>query len=61
LPARYFKVFDAPSMLTGPITIVGKVVRRLTRMERTYFHVDTAGTCTQTVRRTTPEEDARPE
>ena len=42
MPARYSKVFDAPSMLTGPITIVGKVVRRLTRMERTYFDVDTA-------------------
>ncbi len=42
MPARYSKVNDAPSMLTGPVTIVGKVVRRLTRRERTYFDVDTA-------------------
>jgi hypothetical protein len=42
MPARYSKVNDAPSMLTGPVTIVGKVVRRLTRSERKYFDVDTA-------------------
>ena len=41
MPAQYSKVIDAPSMLTGPITIVGKVVRRL-RLEETYFDVDTA-------------------
>ena len=42
MPAQYSKVIDAPSMLTGPITIVGKVVRRLTQLEETYFDVDTA-------------------
>jgi hypothetical protein len=42
MPARYLAVKDAPSLLTGPVTIVGKVVRRLTRKEKTYFDVDTA-------------------
>lgn len=42
MPARYSKVNDAPSMLTGPVTIVGKVVRRLTQREQKYFDVDTA-------------------
>ena len=30
MPARYSKLIDAPSLLTGPMTVVGKVVRRLT-------------------------------
>jgi hypothetical protein len=42
MPARYSKVRDAPSLLTGPVTIVGKVVRRLTMKEKHYFDVDTA-------------------
>jgi hypothetical protein len=42
MPARYLAVKNAPSLLTGPVTIVGKVVRRLTRKEDTYFDVDTA-------------------
>jgi hypothetical protein len=42
MPTRYSEVIDAPSMLTGPITIVGKVVRRLTKKEPEYFDVDTA-------------------
>jgi hypothetical protein len=42
MPARYLAVNDAPSLLTGPVTIVGKVVRRLTKKEKTYFDVDTA-------------------
>jgi hypothetical protein len=42
IPVRYSKLIDAPSLLTGPMTIVGKIVRRLTRIERTYFDVDTA-------------------
>jgi hypothetical protein len=42
MPARYLAVNDAPSLLTGPVTIVGKVVRRLTRKEKMYFDVDTA-------------------
>ena len=42
MPARYTKLIDAPSLLTGPMTVVGKIVRRLTKIERTYFDVDTA-------------------
>ena len=41
MPAQYSKVIDAPSMLTGPVTIVGKIVRRLTKLEKTYVDVDT--------------------
>ncbi len=42
MPARYSKLIDAPSLLTGPMTVVGKVVRRLTKIEPQYFDVDTA-------------------
>jgi hypothetical protein len=54
MPAQYSKVIDAPSMLTGPVTIVGKVVRRLTQQERTYFDVDTAIRWERALRRSTP-------
>jgi hypothetical protein len=54
MPARYSKVFDAPSMLTGPITIVGKVVRRLTRREDAYFDVDTAIRWERALRQSAP-------
>jgi len=54
MPARYSKVIDAPSMLTGPVTIVGKVVRRLTRKESTYFDVDTAVRYERALRRSAP-------
>jgi hypothetical protein len=42
LPARYAKLVDAPSLLTGQVTVVGKVVRTLTGEGRTYFDVETA-------------------
>jgi hypothetical protein len=42
LPARYSKLIDAPSLLTGQVTVVGKVVRTLTDEGRTYFDVETA-------------------
>jgi hypothetical protein len=42
LPARYSKLVDAPSLLTGQITVVGKVVRTLTGEGKTYFDVETA-------------------
>jgi hypothetical protein len=54
MPARYSKVNDAPSMLTGPVTIVGKVVRRLTKGEQTYFDVDTAVRWERALRESTP-------
>jgi hypothetical protein len=54
MPAQYSKVIDAPSMLTGPVTIVGKVVRRLTRRESTYFDVDTAIRWERALRRSAP-------
>ena len=55
MPARYSKVIDAPSMLTGPVTIVGKVVRRLTQREATYFDVDTAVRYQRALKRSDPE------
>jgi hypothetical protein len=54
MPARYSKVNDAPSMLTGPVTIVGKVVRRLTQKEKIYFDVDTAVRWERALRESTP-------
>jgi hypothetical protein len=54
MPARYSKVNDAPSMLTGPVTIVGKVVRRLTQKEQTYFDVDTAVRWERALRKSAP-------
>ena len=54
MPAQYSKVIDAPSMLTGPVTIVGKVVRRLTKSERKYFDVDTAVRWEGALRESTP-------
>jgi hypothetical protein len=42
MPVRYSKLIDAPSLLTGPMTVVGKIVRRLTKIEPEYFDVDTA-------------------
>jgi hypothetical protein len=54
MPAQYSKVIDAPSMLTGPVTIVGKVVRRLTNEEETYFDVDTAVRWDRALRRSAP-------
>ena len=54
MPARYSKVIDAPSMLTGPITIVGKVVRRLTKRETNYFDVDTAVRYERALKRSAP-------
>ena len=54
MPARYSKVIDAPSMLTGPVTIVGKVVRRLTQKEKTYFDVDTAVRWDRALRESAP-------
>jgi hypothetical protein len=42
LPARYSKLVDAPSLLTGQVTVVGKVVRTLTGTSKTYFDVETA-------------------
>ncbi len=42
LPARYSKLVDAPSLLTGQVTVVGKVVRTLAGEGKTYFDVETA-------------------
>jgi hypothetical protein len=42
LPARYSKLVDAPSLLTGQVTVVGKVVRTLVGEGKTYFDVETA-------------------
>jgi hypothetical protein len=42
LPARYSKLVDAPSLLTGQVTVVGKVVRTLAGERKTYFDVETA-------------------
>jgi hypothetical protein len=42
LPARYSKLVDAPSLLTGHVTVVGKVVRTLAGQDKTYFDVETA-------------------
>lgn len=41
LPVRYSKLLDAPSLLTGRVTIVGKVVRRAAVAERAYYDVET--------------------
>ena len=54
MPAQYSKVIDAPSMLTGPVTIVGKVVRRLTKLEGTYVDVDTEVRWESALRRSGP-------
>jgi hypothetical protein len=42
LPARYSKLVDAPSLLTGHVTVVGKVVRTIARERKPYFDVETA-------------------
>jgi hypothetical protein len=42
LPARYSKLVDAPSLLTGQVTVVGKVVRTLSGEGKEYFDVETA-------------------
>jgi hypothetical protein len=42
LPARYSKLVDSPSLLTGQVTVVGKVVRTLAGQDKTYFDVETA-------------------
>jgi hypothetical protein len=55
MPARYSKVIDAPSLLTGPMTIVGKVVRRLTKKEKEYFDVDTAVRYERALAQSSPE------
>jgi hypothetical protein len=54
MPAQYSKVIDAPSMLTGPVTVVGKVVRRLTRLEGTYVDVDSEVRWESALRRSGP-------
>jgi hypothetical protein len=42
IPARYSKLVDAPSLLTGQVTVMGKVVRTLTGDTKEYFDVETA-------------------
>jgi hypothetical protein len=42
LPALYSKLIDAPALLTGQVTVVGKVVRTLEGEGKTYFDVETA-------------------
>ena len=42
VPARYSKLVDAPSLLTGQVTVVGKVVRTISGEREPYFDVETA-------------------
>jgi hypothetical protein len=55
VPARYSRLVDAPSLLTGQVTVVGKVVRTLAGEGKTYFDVETAARYGRAV------EDADPE
>lgn len=55
MPVRYSKLIDAPSLLTGPMTVVGKVVRRLTKIEPEYFDVDTAVRYTRALHEAPPD------
>ncbi|MGH2824701.1 MAG: DUF6414 family protein [Thermoleophilaceae bacterium] len=54
LPARYSKLVEAPSLLTGKITVVGKVVRTLAGEGREYFDVETAARYGRAVLRADP-------
>lgn len=42
LPVRYSKLAEAPSLLTGRVTVVGKIVRILLDGRNEYFDVETA-------------------
>jgi hypothetical protein len=50
LPVRYSKLADSPSLLSGAVTVVGKVVRHLTRKTTEYYDVETAVTYGNAVR-----------
>lgn len=40
MPVRYSKLADAPSLLSGAVTVVGKVVRHLSPRRSKYFDVE---------------------
>ncbi len=44
VPIRYLALSDAPSLLTGQVTIVGKVVRRPASAKEYYYDVESAVT-----------------
>jgi hypothetical protein len=55
LPARYSKLVEAPSLLTGHVTVVGKVVRTLGGEGKEYFDVESAARYGRAVLRAAPE------
>jgi hypothetical protein len=55
VPARYSKLVEAPSLLTGQVTVVGKVVRTLAGEGKTYFDVETAARYGRAVQDAAPE------
>ena len=54
MPARYSKLVESPSLLTGRVTVVGKVVRSLTGESKIYFDVETAARYGRAVVRAEP-------
>jgi hypothetical protein len=54
LPIRYSKLTEAPSLLTGYITVVGKVIRRLTKREPLYYDAETVVTYGRALRQARP-------
>ena len=42
LPVRYSSLVDAPSLLTGRVTVIGKVIRKLNGTDPPYFDTETA-------------------
>jgi hypothetical protein len=54
IPARYSNLVDAPSLLTGKVTVVGKIVRLVLGQGREYFDVETAARYGRAVRSAEP-------
>lgn len=54
LPVRYSKITEAPSLLTGYITVVGKVARRFTKRDPAYFDLETAVLYQRALQATSP-------
>jgi len=50
LPGRYSSLVDAPSLLTGRVTILGKVIRKVDGKEPTYYDAETAVTYERAVK-----------
>jgi hypothetical protein len=50
IPARYSKLVEAPSLLTGSVTVVGKIVRLVLGEEKDYFDVEAAARYGRAVR-----------